>query len=269
MRKIAWGIVIALTLYVIIVGLATWLLPYCCPLLRRVNIIQVAIQFISAIATLSAVTWALFGSAVMSRCRKPCLSIVSNKVDDLCYIVKEESQVPDTEVAKLGIFAKVNNTSSVEAQSCQVVTSEIFASSDGIKFSSMRKLCTAAFKWVYEDGFETIVRKGVDKYIKVAEIIEKKTKPKTDPLGKIISPGSSMFSITVCIQNHINNKDSFEVGSDYKGVMLPLKVVSNAEDVIISYLKIVWLGKDLSDYDKVDKLKIIQVSEADAMKDII
>lgn len=269
MKKLAKEILICLSGYLIVSGLLVWMLPWWCPALRHLDIVKTSIEFLGVVSTLSAVLWALFGASFLRKVQRSCLTLFTEKSREYCYFAKEESGVLGEERARLGIFAKVSNASSVDAESCQVVTGEVLASSDGVKFSSFQKVCTAGFNWVYEGGREATVQKGVDKHFKFVELLEKTTMEQKDPGGTVEKPGGRTVSIFVCIPNFVNGQEVFEVGSDYKGVMIPVSLVSKTEEVKPYYLKVVWLGTDLKDYMTADKLKVMVLSVDDAEKDIV
>lgn len=269
MRKLAKVILALLVAYVGFSGFVIWLLPMLCPALRRLDIVKVSIQFLGVIATLAAVLWALFGASVQAMFRRSCLDLHFKKAPEYCYLAKETSEVAGETRTRLGVFARVSNASPVDAESCQVVTDEIFASSDGIKFSLIQKVCTTGFTWVYEGTREAIIRKGVDKHFKAVELLEKVIAPLLSPDGKVIRQAGRVISLSVCIPNFVGGQDSFEVGPDYKGVMIPIRLVSKTEDVKTYYLKVVWLGSELKDFMTADKLKVMRLSESEAKSDIV
>lgn len=269
MRKLAMEILICLVVYLIASCLLVWMLPWWCPELRRLDIVKTSIEFLGVVSTLSAVLWALFGVSFLRKVQRSCLRLFTEKSKEYCYFAKEESTVSGEERARLGIFAKVSNSSSVDGESCQVVTGEVLASSDGVKFSVFQKVCTAGFSWMYEGGREATVQKGVDKHFKFVELLEKTTLEQKDPGGTVKKPGGRSVSIFVCIPNFVTGQEVFEVGSDYKGVMIPVSLVSKTEDVKSYYLKVVWLGTDLKEYMTADKLKVMVLSPDEAEKDIV
>ena len=57
-----------------------------------------------------------------------------------------------------------------------------------------------------------------------------------------------------------------KVGSDYKGVMFPVRMVGTNFQMQEWYIKVVWLGVDLSKYMEGDKLQVEKLTPEEAHK---
>lgn len=269
MKKILIIVCIAIAVYLLVSVSAVAWLPCVWPSVRRAEIINTLIALLGAVSTLSAVLWALFSDSFFKMVHKSNLELIADKDDSLCYLIKDEVRVPDIERTRLEICAKISNGSLVAATGCQLVTNELYVSSDGIKFSKLRNICTAAFKWVYEDDYETTIRRGVDKFARIVDIRREVSKPAVVPGGKSRGGDTERVSLVVRVPDHTSNKGEIDLGVDYKGVMFPVKLVSETEEIKVYFLQIVWQGKDLKDFKVADKLKIRKLDEAEAKRDII
>lgn len=269
MRKLAIVIIAILVVYGMLGGLVVLITPNVFPGIRRLDVVRILIEFLVALSTLSAVLWALFGESLIKRLHKSNLQLVADKDESLCCLVTDEAQVQDVERTCLEICVKITNESPTEATGCQLVTNEIYVSSDGIKFSKLRSVCTAAFKWVYEDDYETTVQKDIDKFARLVEIIREVSKPVGVPDGSVGDERVERTSLVVQIPDHPSKKEVIDLGVDYKGVMFPVKLVSRTENVKLYYLQVVWQGKDLKEFKVADKLKVRRLTEAEAKRDIV
>lgn len=269
MRKLLIVVGIVILFYFLLTILGIVYVPQFLLGVKRVDIVNTSIDFLAAISTLLAVLWALFGDSFLRKVHRSDLELIADKRDSLCYLIKDEARVPDIERTRLEICVRLANRSRIVATGCQLVTDEIFVSSDGIKFSKLRNVCTAAFKWVYEDDYETTVRNGVDKFAKILDIRKEVSKPAVVPGGKSEGRRSERISLAIRIPDHTSNKGEIDLGEDYKGVMFPIKLVSQTEPVKLYFLQVVWQGKDLKEFMIADKLKIRRLDEVEAKRDII
>ena len=268
MKKLAVWIGLSILLYLVLCGVSLRFSPQFLPSVKRIDILRIQIEILGGILTFSAVLWALFGDSIRKSLQKSDLDFETGKEDSYCCFIKDEVSVADLERTRLGICIKIINRSSVVATGCQLVSNEILASSDGIKFSKLKGICTAAFKWVYEDGYETTIQIGIDKFIRVVDIVKDVTKPGVVPGGASRVGSIEQTSIEVRVPDHITNKGYINLGTGYKGVMFPVKLVSKTEELKIRYIQVIWQGSDLKDFRIADKLKIRCLTETEAAKDI-
>lgn len=265
MRSLFWKITIGL---VVSIALSiSWIIMSnkIFPSIRRMDMATWVVSCWGVFGTFSAVVIALFGKSIFRYFNKPILIFNIAKDKSHCYY-KEETQVePDVKIVKLEIYGRVTNEMSIVATNCQAVCNVAYVSTSGHSdYSPLHQFCTASFKWVNSRSYEITLRKSMDRYLKLIEIIEKETERQNGPDEKKSKKKERVTTICLCIPSFCASTDMIEIGGGYKGIMFPIQIICDELVKDVVYVQVVWQGEKLSDYNVADKLKICKLTETEA-----
>ena len=225
------------------------------------------IQALGALATVAAVLYSLFGDRIQKKLNKPNLRMCCKRDKAHCYIQPELEGGLATS-SQLEILLSVHNDSETPARSCQLVSNCVYVSQEGDFFVKYDRFCTASYKWMYKDKADSAygvdIRKSIEKYAKILEIIQCPNEggSTTADESTVIKP-ETYFSL--CLPVHGGSDPRISIPSDYKGVLIPIKLVCNDVPTQIKYLKVIWKGRLVTQY-KSGGLHVGLLSEKEAMK---
>lgn len=267
MKSLLWkttiGLGIAIVLSIIWIITSNKIFPS----VRRMDMATWVVSCWGVFGTFSAVVIALFGKSIFRYFNKPILKFNTAKDESHCYY-KVESQVePDVKIVKLEIYGHVTNEMPTAATNCQAVCNVAYVSTSGHSdYSPSHQFCTASFKWVNSRSYEITLRKSMDRYLKLVEIIEKETEKQNGPDDKRSKKKERVTTIRLCVPSYGASTDTIEIGAGYKGIMFPVQITCDELVTEVVYVQVVWQGEKLSDYKLADKLKICKLTEAEAKK---
>lgn len=261
--KMAIGLGVAIVLSIIWIFMSNKIFPS----VRRMEMATWVVSCWGVLGTMSAVVIALFGKSIFRHFNKPILRFNTSKDEAHCYY-KEETQVePDVKIVKLEIYGHVTNETPNAATNCQAVSNVAYVSTSGHgDYSPSHHFCTASFKWVNSRSYEITLRKSMDRYLKLAEIVERETEKQNGPDDKKSKKKERVTTIRMCVPSYGASTESIEIGAGYKGIMFPIQITCDELVTEVFYVQIVWQGEKLSDYKLADKLKICKLTEAEAKR---
>ena len=243
----------------------------------RDNVFDVSVKLFPGFATFLAVCVSLFGSALIKRFKKPCLKL-NIACDDVHCVLSEndDGMMADTVVKKMQIFVSVKNTSDVDAIDSQLVCNRAFISKDGEKFVQFQTFRAASFRWLYSSDdaqFLTTLRKSVEKYAALFEIIERKEMVSED--GKIDKVNENKkqlvqtTSLAICLpvkkEEYRTLATNFiEIPPEYRAILLPVCLASSSTDPVIHYVKLYWRGNSLESFPTKDRLELKCLTKQEA-----
>lgn len=271
MKRLLFYIVGILIGYWLLFGLLVYFAPtsQSSPLYNRGLVLDIGVKLFSGFATFLAVCVSLFGSTVIKKFKQPCLNLNVGCDDVHCVLSEDDDgRVADTIIKKLRVFVSVKNVSEVDAVDSQLVCNRAFISKDGERFVQYQTFRAASFKWLYSSDdakFLTTLRRSVEKYAEVFEVIEQKETLSED--GKIDVDSSSnrkvlrSTSLAVCLA--VKKEDSrsvatryIEIPREYRAILLPICLASSSTAPKTYYVKIYWKGEMLDKFPTKDKLEL-------------
>ena len=136
----------------------------------------------------------------------------------------------------------------------------------------------ASFRWLYssdEAQFLTTLRKSVEKYAALFEIIERKETVSKD--GKIDQASDSEMqvvrttSLAICLpikkeEGRMSATRFIEIPIEYRAILLPVCLASSSTDPEIYYVKIYWKGTGLETFPTKDRLELRCLTKHEAQE---
>lgn len=243
----------------------------------RENVFEIGVKLFPGFATFLAVCVSLFGPALIKRFKKPCLNL-NIACDDVHCVLSEndDGMMADTVVKKLQVFVSVKNTSDVDAIDSQLVCNRAFISKDGEKFVQFQTFRAASFRWLYSSDdaqFLTTLRKSVEKYAALFEIIERKETVSED--GKIDGASENKkqvvqtTSLAICLpvkkeEYRMSATHFIEIPPEYCAILLPVCLASSSTDPVFHYVKLYWRGNNLESFPTKDRLELKCLTKQEA-----
>ena len=280
-RKRTYVLLLTL-LFVVILGYALykcWLSAGQTPAeaYTRLAFTNVASQVILSVLTLAAVLTSLWLAGLKSIFLGPELELCLTNDELHCVPLWNSNDYADEELDKrLAIYVHVQNEKSMAAEDCRVTCNEIYVSPDGKSFYKYKTLQTASFKWVYankEEPYLATIRKRVEKYARIVEILEqrhgdnvsmlngkcdsavvKQAKDSQSQLNN--SPGEYTSWLSVCLPLTPESDAAIRIPTRYRGVMLPLAVVSKTSRESLFYAVVLWNGDEVGKYRQAGFLEV-------------
>ena len=240
--------------------------PYIVPSLRRYEMATWLVAVWGVFGVLLTVAVALFGKDIWRTLHKPSLRFNVEKDRAHCHLIEDLQTVPGKIVRRVEIYGDVVNGTATPACNCQVATNKVLVSTNGASDYSLEKqFCTASFKWANSRTYEVSVRRALERYLKLVEIVEEEVDKQGGPDDKASKKKIRTVSMRVCVPSHGHATDVIEIGAGYKGIIFPVKLASDELVTDTCYVRIVWQGDSLKEYMHSDKLIVKKLSYDEAL----
>lgn len=243
---------------------------------NRMSLSGVLIQGLLSILTFATVCWSIWGLYLRNLWWGPQVELATSFDDVHCVLVgntRDESS-PEAPSPRLRIYAHATNSSEAPGRDCQVLSNQIFVSVDGVDYYPYCNILPATYKWVYavsRDAFITDVRRSVDKYFRVLEIVQRDSgsdgsdedDAKSSNCAR--APKADVSWFEVCIPRAEGCKAKLVFETRYKYIMIPLTLVVRNKPDMVRYLCVSWRGGSVLDYKKPGMIDIQMIDESNAM----
>lgn len=243
----------------------------------RLAFANVASQVVLSILTLAAVLTSLWLAGLKSIFLGPELELRLTNDELHCVPLWNGNNIPAEEQDKcLAIYVHVQNDKTMAAEDCRITCNEIYVSPDGKSFYKYKTLQTASFKWVYankEEPYLATIRKRVEKYARIVEIIEQRHGDNVSMVSNSVDTGGVIEDkssqnrfdasrneytswLSVCLPLTPESDADIRIPTRYRGVMLPLAVVSKTSPESVFYALVVWNGDEVGKYQQAGFLEV-------------
>ena len=216
----------------------------------------------TALGTIGAVLYALYGSIMDRWFRNPKLELKIANAFPFCYYHKNDNgNDSDPVFENLEISAILVNSKEFNANHCQVLCKGIYVlEANKAKFTSYIKIRPSQFPWqnmdISRQNSVIDIEQSVDYYVKIAEI--------SKPLNKMTSNGDKPVqndkpSIKIAIP-HPNGQGAGYIKIPYETVLVELQIVSSNSGPLTYGVRIDWRGDNISEFENKEIFTIALIT---------
>lgn len=247
----------------------------------RFGVGQLITQITLSLLTLGALFWSFCGNTLKNYLHGPDLKLVVAK-DTVHCVLDDAVPVQGPSGSKqpvLCVYAHVENASKAVATNCQLISSRVYVSVDGVGFYPYKSWQTASYKWLYEPSENQNVariQKSVEKYARLVTIVQQDEAAlskegtreglQVEEVARVSVGNTSWYEIQMPISHLVMKEFGISVAPQYRGIILPITIVCSESSNITEYVKIVWRGKSVGDYRLPGMLSVEVIAKDKAME---